>query len=460
MKGNKKIKIIILLFIIVNAILLVTGFTLSTIREKSVDLILYNAITSDEFTRYSSDGKYNDFESYAETFEYKSVDTKSETIEEFHDTMFENGVRWSDLYDISVTVGGSIYDYFADPVIIEKVIMLEKQSTILDSDIKITDGLKIQLSMNGLENGLDIALFTGPVPFKTINILKLDLFTYLDVFSANGTTVDTTDGLDTDERKSIQDISDEEAKEFSESVIITLQIGDKGNEWLNYSTSQFLNSFEGNELFIWNNGLDTISKYSNESVHYDTFKTDNIKEKLTVGGSSGLIQKDVPAIVPQTKVKILKILETVINFFLGDGEEKELTSFEKPKLPTKLKTHKTESTWEQLLWLTYNELDYAKYFDNALIADGKSSYTLTEYYSELYGEEYAFAKSFEELGSGISNDLWNLGDKETTFSNYVALCNYYRPYIRTVNIDSYLKEISKIAASGINTSDLLKPNQI
>lgn len=471
MKGNKRIKFIIIIFVTINIFLLASAIILSYKRAKKIDLILYDAITSDSFTKYASKGQYDDFIDYKETFSIQGTleedsvpsDTIESSIEQFHETFFQRGTKWSDLLSIITSLGGEAPNIFADPENIQSLIFWEK-----DKPITIGDNMGINLHANGLEGGFTIRYALVPIigilegliekineligelsesgidttiATKVSNLITLlisklensfiykgiDLFTYDEVFTADGFLIDLTDGLSSKEKKNILNMTDEEALDFSNSVVISFQLKDRGNEWLNYSTSQYLNSFGGNELFIWNHGLNSLSKNQDKGIRYERIDF----EKLNADS-----RKKQNFIVPDTKLE-------------WSLENKEI-----------LETEKLESSWEQFLWATYNNIDYAGYFDEALRSDGLESYSLTDYYYNKDGIEYNFSEKFKTMNSEITNTLWSLGDKETSFSNYVLLCNLYRPYIRTNNIDSFIKEASKMASSGLKPSDLLKPGQI
>lgn len=464
MKGNRKIKLIIIIFVAANIFLLASAIILSHRRAKKIDLILYDALTSENFTRYASDGQYDDFTEYKDSFVVNdnADEEQVSNIEQFHDKFFEKGVKWVDILSISLSLGGEMPNVFVEPSYIIKLINLEKTLKIN----KVKEGEFGFEMTGGLENGIE--LYYGKRSITSIiatanifisglievaqsvgtdttllegvnNLLKLvstkltnsfiyqglNFFTYDDIFIANGEVIDSTDGLDKTEISNIENISNKEARVFADSIVITLQLRDRGNEWLNYGTSQFLNSFGGNELFIWNNGIRNLSRNYDKNTRYQTYEVNKV----------GLINKKYE-ITPKTKTKWSLKQEEILF-----GE-------------------KIESSWEQLLWAVYSEVDYTWYLDNALEADDKDSYTITDYYSMDSDLPIEFSTVFTEMGSEITNDLWVKGDDQTSFSNFVILCNLYRPFIRTDNIDPFLKEISKMASDGLKASDLLKPGQI
>lgn len=476
MKGNRRIKIIIIIFVLVNVFLLASALILSSMRNSKVDYILYDAITSEQFTKFASEGEYEDFDEYIETFDYEestSSDLES-NIDHFHDIFFEAGVKWSDIVSISSSLGGDLINMFAMPEYIAKLVNLEYGSNEFNfgNDEEGERGIDIEISIvapNGIQNGMQVwgtlmykgkqihidifntlnsdvanaALLALPanqrkaVKLLTNKILNsfiykgVDLFKYNEQFYANGNLVDLSDGLDSEgvEINNILKMTDEEAIDFSNNLVVSLQLRDKGNEWFNYSTSQYLYSFGGNELFVWNNFMDYLTKNHNKNFRYENYNL----ELVDIGK---LKPNYVDTVQPSTKLKWNLKNEKV------------------------LRMEKLDSAWEQFLWTVYNEIDYSSYLDRALKDDGKEYYSITDYYNNGAESEYIFSDDFAEMNSEITDVLWSYGDDSTSFSNFVIIANLYRPFIRTDNIDHFLKEISKIAATGLSPTDLLKPGKI
>lgn len=502
---NNLLKIFIALFLVLNLVLLLTGIILQNNRKERLEMLMYDTVTSSEFVQYTTDGEYQNWDLYKESFDNDPNDEGiiNDERENFHEQFFSKWLNFDDLENVLEAFGTSLNNPMLNPESALKIINLEKRETKVktitlytlvgksaNKALFPTIDLVIEFE-NGIENGLSLYILLPTLILGTIegvlnsifnlsieipnriyistildllnNILQsllinssngelifiinkvetlisiigdsflfngIDIFRYEEKFVINDVEIDLTDGIDiektkakqhTDEYNAFMEMDNFQKRQFASTFEASLQLATNGNETMSLRTSQYLNYFGGNELYVWNTFAKRLSKQSeNHELRYSTIE---FKDGI---------------ITPKFKYSF-------------NNNEK---SFKKIKM---------ESLWEQFLWLEYNELNYSKYFDNALTSDNLDKFTLTYYFSKLNNieeNEVIFSPEFESLNSDITNVLWTKGDHETSFSNFVLLSNLYRPFLRTNNIDNYLKEISKLMTENVKLSDLQKPSKV
>lgn len=486
MKNNKKLKIVLIVFVFLNIFLLLFGLILRDIRYGKLEKVIYKTITSDDYIQFITDGQAR---TYDEELNFLSEGSESKTSDEyrdeFHSAFFNKFTSIYDLQEVLGYFGSSGIDFLINnPKSFIKLYQFENSSF----NISLINGYEIGLgplnykidvnvhSKYGLENDLSINIVIYKIKilgggeeiifddsiydlinylyeneegflnsvieiidmilnqyFNGIDLFSLnndihnlflfngvDIFDYSEKFTANGNYIDISDGMSIEEENDILNMSSLEIEKLNKTLGVSIQLKDRGNETIPFSTSSFLRRYDGNELYIWNNFIQEISTLGDDQF----YSTINV-----------IYDDDVIKIVP------------IVQYNIYDNNIKNE------------KKQTLRSNWENFMYYEYLNLDYSKYFNQALIDFGIDEFRLTNYYSTSEINA-TFSEEFQSINSDVTDILWKKGDNKTSFSNFVLIQNLFRPFLSKNNIDNYLKNISKEMVSNVKFSDLQKPNKI
>lgn len=514
---NLWIKIGVGLFVSTMALMLILGNLLIAKRIENLEDSVYQTFTSRTTQSIMTEKKVKDYEDLGEylnpdysniyddegklnevtynddgiienhgKFAFKSINRES-----YVDHFLTDSLNWDYLSDLIVELFGasiSLNGVFETPERIATVIMAEKgwesglwkevHGSTKENDVEKNNKIKLFkiLFKNNIQKaGLSQLEIIVQVKIlgKTSDIVKIkaniDLFTFDDYFetddsSGKVTYFDFSDGLQKEEWYSIKEWNKKQISDFVSTIGISFKIKLAASNptfglyiplnalWSNYLTInaaswEYLNN-SSNTYYI---SMDKLRSFLDEfeGIEYKTLR-------INAKSNSGKFTWEL------------------------DNNEGAL----------KLDNQKINSIGEALMYKIYKTFDYSKYFNRSLEIDSsnglnemnKTQGLLVEnqpYYDyrfipELSGireSEYGMKASEYEAPKKMDEDpamMWEYGQKECSFSEFMAINKAYQPFLRVGEkedksdwpIDWFYHDLSKLLIEGVSLNELQKPNNV
>lgn len=429
MKRNWTIKISIIIFLTIDLLLIILGLILISSRKEKLREDVENSFKSPMFVSYVTENTTNDYSEMIKMFDsdFKIlddstiVDIGNKEREIFKENTLSNKVMWKDLMMFIKNIAG-VSNF--DPSIIENsygvalIILLDKGGDskcwqyVFEEILSFFISDQIQIISTALATIFGSLLLPTGLEGYNINLFNYDLNF---VYEENGNIV-----------------------EYDLSYGMTEEI------W---------NGVEGENLGIKNwDYYECSDLFDTGSINLDIVNDGDLFFSFML--YFGFDRSD------NTYFLLNKYIEKTKKLYYGKEYQTYIISENKTTMTweyiKKEQNNIVDSPGESFLYSLYDNIEYWKYFDNALESDKINIGYEFKYVPNLYQESKL---SFVDYNSTENYDyIWKKGQKETDFSNFLFLTQTYSPFLRSINYNNFIIDLSKLIVNDVKLSDLEKPN--